>query len=137
VFRVAPDTNIYVSALNFGGVPERFLRVAEAGIIQVVTSDAILAELTNVLRGQKFLWPEDEISRALRQLARFTEHVQPTRTLNVIQEDPADNRILECAKAGDVDYIISGDRHLLRLKQHGGTPIIKVADFMRRLRSGS
>jgi predicted nucleic acid-binding protein len=39
VLRVAPDTNIYVSALNFGGVPEPLLRVAEAGIIQVVTSD--------------------------------------------------------------------------------------------------
>jgi len=65
VLRVAPDTNIYVSALNFGGVPERFLRIAEAGIIQVVTSDAILAELTNVLRGQKLLWPEGEIRKAL------------------------------------------------------------------------
>ena len=136
MLRVAPDTNIYVSALNFGGVPERFLRIAEAGIIQVVTSDAILAELTNVLRGQKLLWPEGEIRKALRQLARFAEHVQPTRALNVIQEDPADNRILECAEAGNVDYIISGDRHLLRLKQHGDTPIVKVADFMRRLRSG-
>jgi uncharacterized protein len=137
VLRVAPDTNIYVSALNFGGVPERFLRVAEAGIIQVVTSDAILAELTSVLRGEKFLWPDEEIRKALRQLARFTEHVEPTRLLSVIQEDPADNRILECAEAGKVDYIISGDRHLLRLEQHGDTPIIKVADFMRRLRAGS
>jgi uncharacterized protein len=137
VLRVAPDTNIYVSALNFGGVPERFLRVAEAGIIQVVTSDAILAELAQVLRGEKFGWPEEEISKALRQLARFTEHVEPIRMLSVIQEDPADNRILECAEAGKADYIISGDRHLLRLKHHGEIPIIKVADFMRRLRSGN
>lgn len=137
MLRVAPDTNIYVSALNFGGVPERFLRVAEAGIIQLVTSDAILTELTNVLRGEKFLWPEEEIGKALRQLARFTELVRPTHPLNVIQEDPADNRIVECAEAGSVDYIVSGDRHLLRLKQHGDSPILKVADFMRRLRSRS
>lgn len=54
MLRVTVDTNIYVSALNFGGNPERLLRLAEAGKIQVVISDAILTELAKTLRGQKF-----------------------------------------------------------------------------------
>jgi len=133
VLRVTADTNIYISALNFGGMPERFLRLAEAGGIQLVTSDAILAEVARVLRGDKFAWPEEEIDKALRQLSRFTERVQPTHTLDIITVDPPDNRILECADAGRVDYIVSGDDHLLRLKQHGNAPIVKVAAFLRQL----
>jgi putative PIN family toxin of toxin-antitoxin system len=133
VLRVTADTNIYISALNFGGMPERFLRLAEAGSIQLVTSDAILAEVAQVLRGDKFAWPDEEIDKALRQLSRFTERVRPTHTLDIITVDPSDNRILECADAGRADYIVSGDDHLLRLKQHGNAPIVKVAAFLKHL----
>jgi uncharacterized protein len=133
VLRVTADTNIYISALNFGGMPERFLRLAEAGGIQLITSDAILTEVGKVLRGDKFAWPEEEIDKALRQLSRFSERVQPTHTLDIITVDPPDNRILECADAGRADYIVSGDHHLLRLKQHGNAPIVRVADFLKQL----
>jgi len=68
--RVTADTNIYISALNFGGMPERLLRLAEAGAIQLVASEAILTEVAKVLRGDKFAWPEPEIDRAMRQLNR-------------------------------------------------------------------
>ncbi len=133
MLRVTADTNIYISALNFGGTPERLLRLAEAGDLQLVTSDAILAEVRRVLRGNKFAWPEEEIDKALRQISRFTERVQPTHTLDIITVDPPDNRILECADAGRVDYIVSGDDHLLRLKQHGNAPIVKVAALLKQL----
>lgn len=60
MLRVTAGTNIYISALDFGGLPERFLRLAEAGGIQLVMSDAILAEVGKVLRGDKVAWPEEE-----------------------------------------------------------------------------
>jgi putative PIN family toxin of toxin-antitoxin system len=137
LLRVTADTNIYISALNFGGMPERLLRLAEAGGIELVTSDAIMTELANTLRGKKFAWPEPEIDKAMRQLARITERVEPTRTLDIVTADPSDNRILECAEAGNADYIVTGDDHLLRLKQHGNAPIVKVAEFIRQLQSGT
>ncbi len=58
MLRVTADTNIYISALNFGGLPERFLRLAEAGRIQLLTSDAIIVEVAKTLRGDKFAWLE-------------------------------------------------------------------------------
>lgn len=127
---VVADTNIYISALEFGGTPERFLRLAEAGGFQLVLSDAIMTELAKVLRSDKFRWPEEEIAKARRQIARFTERVAPTETLDIVKADPPDNRILECAAEAQADYIVSGDKHLLRLKQFGNAPIVKVADFM-------
>ena len=54
MLRVVADTNIYISALNFGGPPERLLRLAEAGAIQLLVSDDIIEEVAKTLRGEKF-----------------------------------------------------------------------------------
>ncbi len=105
MLRVTVDTNIYVSALHFGGKPERLLRLAEAGEIQLMISDAILTEIAKTLRGEKFTWPEPEIEKALRQISRLSENVQQHKeTLDIIKAKPSDNRILECAKAENADY---------------------------------
>jgi uncharacterized protein len=117
VIRVVADTNIYISALHFGGTPRRFLEAAQAGAFELVISDAILDEIGKVLRTEKFAWPEEEIAKAQRALVGFTERARPAGTLQVIAADPADNRILECAEAGNADVIVSGDKHLLQLKQ--------------------
>jgi hypothetical protein len=54
-------------------------------------------------------------------------------TLDVIREDPPDNRILECAVEGRANLIVSGDRHLRRLKIYQGIPIVRPIDFLRTL----
>jgi uncharacterized protein len=51
-----------------------------------------------------------------------------------LKEDPADDRILECAVSAGSDYIVTGDRDLLRLKQYDSIRIVKVADFMAAIR---
>jgi putative PIN family toxin of toxin-antitoxin system len=136
VLSVTADTNIYISALNFGGLPRRFLNLAEAGgLFRLTVSDSILAEIGKVLRGKKLRWPEEEIWRVQRQISRFTEHVTPIEILNIITVDPTDNRILECAVAARSDYIVTGDDHLLRLQQYGAIRILKIANFMEILQS--
>ncbi len=82
-----------------------------------------------MLRGDKFAWPEPEIGKHRRKLRSMSERVQPTETLSIITDDPSDNRILECAAAGEVDYIVSGDKHLLKLEQFRNTPILKIQIF--------
>jgi predicted nucleic acid-binding protein len=47
-----------------------------------------------------------------------------------VSDDPDDNRVLECAVAGRADYIVSGDRHLLNLKQHAGIAILTAREFL-------
>jgi uncharacterized protein len=130
VLRITADTNIFISGLNFAGNPRRILSLAEAGVIHLTVSDAILGEIQSVLRRQKFGWPEVEIERALKQISQFAEHVEPTLRIAVITEDPTDNRILECAVAGKSEYQVTGDNHLLKLKQFAGTKIISPADFL-------
>ena len=127
------DTNVYISALQYGGRPQEFLARAEAGDFRLDISDAILHETLRVLR-EKFGWPEDDLRSAEATLAAFTRRVTPTQTLDIIQVDPPDNRILECAAAAKSDYIVTGDkRHILPLGTYAGIPIVKVADFLGQL----
>lgn len=127
------DSNIYVSALQFGGVPARFLDLAAAGEFRLDISEAILNETLNVLR-DKFHWTEADLRDAESTIAASTRRVTPTETLDIIKVDPSDNRILECASAAQSDYIVTGDkRHILPLGSHGGIPVVKLADFMRQL----
>jgi predicted nucleic acid-binding protein len=89
VLRVTADTNLYISALNFGGKPEQLLRLAKAGIIQLVISDAILAEMCTVLRGEKFAWPELEILKAQQEIEDMSEGCsQPKRFLSSRKTPP-------------------------------------------------
>jgi predicted nucleic acid-binding protein len=56
--------------------------------------------------------------------------LSPTETLNVIKEDPDDDRILECAASAKSDLIVSEDKHLLRLGRFGSAGIVSVRDFI-------
>lgn len=129
---VTADTNIDVSALHFGGLPLVLLDHARAGAFRLAASIPLLAEIYEILQ-RKFAWPEVEITAALSQLDACTIHVHPTETLHVVQDDPDDDRILECAVAAQAGFIVSGDRHLLRLGRYRGIHILKAADFMSLL----
>jgi uncharacterized protein len=130
MLRITADTNVIISALNFPGKPRRILDLAEEGVISLAVSDPILDEVARVLRRPKFGWPEDQILRALDQISRFAEHVEPRQTLSVITADPSDNRILECAVAARSNYIVSGDNHLVKLARFELIEIVTTADFL-------
>lgn len=130
MLEVTADSNIYISALQFAGTPLRFLTLARAGVFRLTLSNAIVAEVSRILR-TKFLWDDERLSEALADIGDFTTLVYPARTLSVVAEDPDDDRILECAVAAGSHYIVSGDGDLLRLGQYGGIRIMKVAEFLR------
>lgn len=127
---VTADTNVYVSALAFGGKPLQLLEMAAQGLIRLSISDAILQETIRVL-GDKFQWEAAalrEVDAAIRSIA---EVVAPTQTVDVIKSDPPDNRVLECAAEAKSNYIVSGDGDLLKLGRFGDIPIVRVAEFLK------
>jgi predicted nucleic acid-binding protein len=58
--------------------------------------------------------------------------IEPQETITLVTEDPDDNKILACAKAGKVDYIISQDAHLLKLNVFESIPILTPEEFLRK-----
>lgn len=129
MLRVTADSNVYISALHFGGPPDDFLNLARTGSIHLTISGEIIDEVTRVLR-VKFQWSPEAVALFRERVADFTEKVIPAQTLNVIREDPPDNRILECAVEGKSECIVTRDNDLLRLGSYAGMQIIKVAEFL-------
>lgn len=131
--RVVLDTNVYISALAYPQRPiAEIWRHALRRRYQLLVAPALINEVGRILRSL-LQWDDARVVAQLRLMVKVAEVVVPTITLQVIAEDPDDDRVLECAVAGRADLIVSGDRHLRKLRQYQHIPIVRPADFLRML----
>jgi putative PIN family toxin of toxin-antitoxin system len=133
--RVVFDTNVFISGLKYGGKPAIVLQMAAKAECILVTSEDILLEIADVLL-RKFLWSAGNVAATLTGIRAMADVVKPGIVLSDC-EDPDDNRILEAAVAGGVACIVSGDRHLLRMKAFRGIEIVNVNDFVERIQAAA
>lgn len=124
------DTNVVVSALLFGGTPGRLVALWKQGRIKPFVSPAIMAEFVRVLAYPKFDLSEKEIQYLLyNEILPFFEVTTVQSGDTIISADPSDDSFLRCATKANVEFIISGDRHLLALKSYNEIPIVTPAKF--------
>jgi len=129
VRRVVFDTNVYVSAfITTGGRGEAAYLRAVRGEVQLITSVPVLTELARKLR-EKFYWDDEHIKNACRHIASVAEVVKPKKRISVLSDDP-DNRILECAVEAKAEIIVTGDKHLLRLREYEKIAVVTLAAFL-------
>ena len=130
MIKVVADTNVYISAILFGGKPEQIRGLAREGKIELLISGIILAEIAGVLK-RKFLWSDWQISQVIEDIRAYSTLVTPVSTLQIIEGDEPDNRVLECALEGKAQYIVSGDEHHLQpLEEFQGIRILSPAQFL-------
>lgn len=129
--RLTLDTNILVSGFGWKGKPNEILAKVILGEIELFTSREQFEELSRVLDYPKFEFTEEQKERFKSVLSAIATFVETTKRLNVIKEDPPDNRILECAVAADEDFIMSGDEHLLSIKKFGRIEIRTASEFLK------
>ncbi len=127
--RVVLDTNIYISSVFWLGKPHQIVELAIDRKIQVFISTEILEELERVLK-RDFLEDHAFIESQIALILEYAKIVRPVNTIQAVMEDPDDNKIIECALTAKADYIVTGDPHLLNLKEFNGTRIVKAAEFL-------
>jgi len=130
--RVVFDTNVYISALMFGGLPGALLNLAFLQSFTLIVSPALLDELCEKLKF-KFKLSAEDVALVRERLGKVAKIVYPDELLHVVKDDPDDNRVLECAIKGKANYIISGDRHLVKLGSYGGILIVNARTFLEAL----
>ena len=126
---VTADSNIWVSAFSYGGNPRRLIEMADAGEVRIDISQFIIDEVLRTLR-DKFERSAERLQEAADQMNAIAIKFAPSRTVDVLKEDPADNRILECAAEAKSEYLVTGDTGLLKLGSFEAIPIVKVADLL-------
>ena len=133
---VVLDTNIWVSAIIWGGIPDRIVTLQQQKLIEIASSQKLLNELERTLNKKKFqpklaamkLTALDVIS-----LIRESVVLYPIPELFVPElRDPDDSIVLATAIAAQAQVIITGDQDLLVLSQYKNIPIMNAQDFLQR-----
>ncbi|MBS3909563.1 MAG: putative toxin-antitoxin system toxin component, PIN family [Actinobacteria bacterium] len=132
--RVVFDANVFIAAFlgrkkKGLGAARSCFELARLRKIHLICSPEIINEVARIMR-DKFDWSEENVNDAVKIMrAAIREYVKGTTRITAISHE-SDNRILECALVANADLIISGDRHLLELKEYQRISIMRTADLL-------
>lgn len=135
MIRAVIDTNIVVSAFFWGGQPRTVLNAARTKRFRMISTEAMLDELKEVISRPKFadrlaLIGETAESLLENDYRALVEIVEPAHIELVIADDPEDDILIACALGGAADFIVSGDHHLLDMEQYQTIRIWPVNRFL-------
>lgn len=135
MLKIVVDTNVLVSALiNPHGSPARIIDYAFEGKIRLFISPPIVEELERVLSYPNLMKRHGLVREQLKEfvsdLLSTMLLVEGEEAIEVITEDPSDNKYLSCALNAKADLIISEDVHLLKLEEYRGIQIVTAAQFL-------
>lgn len=130
------DTNTLIASF-FPGASRRIVRAWKCGEIRAVVSKSVLDEYEHVIAPLPFRKSARDEVLALACDRQLTRTVRPRRRVNVVRDDPADNKFIECALAGKVKYLVSSDKHLKRVGRFESVEILTPTQFVRQTGIGS
>ncbi|PJB99643.1 MAG: putative toxin-antitoxin system toxin component, PIN family [Candidatus Nealsonbacteria bacterium CG_4_9_14_0_8_um_filter_35_12] len=129
MIKVVLDTNVFISALFWKGAPYEILKKVLEGAILNSISPQILKEIKEKLL-YKFKLPPEKVREFLEIIIFNSQIVYPKKKLNVVKKDPSDNKVIECVLEAGASFVISGDKHLLEIKEYKGIKIITPNKFL-------
>ena len=124
------DTNVLISGIFWKGPPNQIVSHWLKDGFEVFISESILTEYEKVLKRMKSGLTSDEIREWIKLIISHSYVVKPLETISIIEEDPDDDKFILCGVYGSVDYIVSGDKHLLNLSEYEGIKIVSPSRFL-------
>jgi putative PIN family toxin of toxin-antitoxin system len=138
--RLVIDTNVAVSGLLWGGPPNRILKWSRDKVLEIMGCDETVSELRKVLQYRKLVPRLSALGTSSNELVAYFMNLvtfmpSPTSVPEIIRDDPFDNIFLALAAEGRVHLIISGDKHLLDLKEHEKIQIVTPSEGTRIIKT--
>lgn len=128
--KITVDTNFFISATQWDySLCQKLLIVFLEKEVSIYTTNAILDEFSNVLK-RDFGYSPEEVHVIVQKVLLFVHVIETTSRLHIVKEDPDDNKIVECAVDSNSEYIITYDKHLLKLREYNGIRIITPEQMM-------
>ena len=122
--KIVVDTNIFVSSFLWKGNPRKIIDRIVNRFDSLYITDEILIEIRKVMLREKFKLNEHIVDDYLNTIKYFSIKVFPKNKIENISRDKDDDKFLRCGIEGNVDYILTGDLHLLELKNYENIEII-------------
>ncbi len=135
--KVVFDANVFVSGLsrrNFSA-PTVLMDMWKLGTFEVVVSQHILSKVEKAWRKPYFrtFLTVEEIASILAEVSGLTRVVTPAEDVHGVAEDDEDDLVLATAVAARADYLVTGDKYLLRIGEFRGIPIVSPRDFLNTM----
>jgi len=132
MIKIVLDTNTLISAIGWKeGKPRKVFEGCLSGKYRLIESTDLIKEFLKVMKRPKFDFiSEEEVQTFVLNLLQISELIESKTKIDAVKSDPTDNIVLECAFEAKADYIISGDEHLLKLKEFEGITILTAAEFL-------
>ena len=132
--KIVLDTNVFISGIFWeGNFCSQIIDKWKNKKFDLVSSMEILDEFVKTLRNFKIQMPEDIIEEWRKLIIENSIIVESFEKIDFIKEDPDDNKFLEAAVSGNVKYIVSQDKHLLKIKNYQGIKIISPEEFLNSM----
>jgi len=128
--KIVIDTNIFVSSFFWGGHPREVFERVINGFDELIITDEILKEIMSVMSSSKFNVNKNEIEDYIRIIEKYSKNIVTNNVPISISRDKNDDKILQCGLDGNVDYIITGDKDLLVLKEFETIKIINPKNYL-------
>ena len=130
--RVVLDTNVFVSGVFFSGPPYEILKAWRDKKLKLIVSPLILEEYRRV--GEKLAdqFSDVDLTPILSLIAAKAIVIDSKELPEPVCDDPDDDKFIACAISGAAKYIVSGDKHLLRVNAYEGILIVKPRHFLER-----
>jgi len=128
--RIVLDANIIISSFFWGGNPKIIVERIISGIDELFISKEILEEIEGVIRRPKFHTDNDRINYFINSIEEIGNKITPQKLGETGSRDRTDNKYIECGTTANVDYIISGDIHLLELKKYQNMQIVSAKNYL-------
>ena len=132
--KVVLDTNVFISGIFWeGNFSSQIINLWRNNKIDLVSSIPIIEELIKNLKGFKIKMSDELVEGWKNMIFENAIMVSPTKNFNVIKEDPDDNKFIEAAVAGQAQFIVTQDKHLLKLKEFQGIKILTPKEMLHSM----
>ena len=128
--KIVIDSNIFVSSFFWGGNPKEVFDRVLNGLDELFITDEIIQEIISVMSSNKFTVNNNEIDDYVKIIEKYSKKIVSENVSVLISRDQDDNKILQCAFDGNVDYIITGDKDLLVLIEYESIKIMKPKEYL-------
>ncbi len=132
--KVIIDTNVAISGLLWKGLPNDILKLARDGFIEICSTKTIFEELVRVLGYNRFQKRFKELGLSIEDIVDYYEDIvgfySENSKVDIIKTDDSDNRFIEAAIDSGSSIIITGDEHLLKIKEYRNIMILNPREFL-------
>jgi putative PIN family toxin of toxin-antitoxin system len=128
--KIVIDSNVFVSSFFWGGHPRDVFERIINGLDELYITDEIIEEIASVMNSSKFTANNSEIEAYVKIIKKYSKKIVSKNVPESISRDKDDDKILQCGLDGNVEYIITGDKDLLVLKEYESIKIIKPKDYL-------